>query len=354
MASYLITNIVIFLCCFLTLSILVNAPARVKFYLYIISLTSWLVPWSAIYSLLKTVLINDALEQSRLLTINIYSLDYVLITLEYYIQSITSLTFSGFIFVMATLSIAGVLWFLLDAVQSRRFHQSLFGQSTAIKNPHKIVYDNPKNIEIRVGSFSSPGAITGFFKPKIWIDNSVNCPDKLKVVLLHELKHIQQNDHLWMWWLAVIQRVFWWNPIVQYSIKQCKLELELSCDEQCDLELPEKAYVVGLANILMSYATNKNENKLTLLNIKHSKKFNIKRIERLMVTCQFNSKHLASCLIGLFLCAGSIFSIAIATPMCVATLNQSQNYLLKVSAEKKHKNSCTKNLTTSAKLISTN
>jgi beta-lactamase regulating signal transducer with metallopeptidase domain len=353
MASYFITNIVIFLSCLLTISVLVNAPARLKFYLYIISLASWLVPWSALFSLLKTGLVTEVVEQSRLLTINIYSLDYILITLEYYIQSLTLLTFKDLAVVVAFITTVGFLRFILDAIQSRRFHQSLNNSSTELSTDHELKYDNPKNIEIRVGNFSSPGAITGFFKPKIWIDNSVKSPEKLNLVLLHELKHIEQHDHLWMWGIAVIQRLFWWNPIVQYSIRQCKLELELSCDEQCDLALPEKSYVVGLADILINQTKCTNEKGLTLLNIKHSNKFNIKRIERLMVNCRFQTKHLASCLMGLFLCVGSVFSIAVATPMCVSTINQSQNYLFKVTAETKHKNSCPKKKALLATLVIT-
>ncbi|MFS1422754.1 M56 family metallopeptidase [Shewanella sp. 10N.286.48.B5] len=343
MASYLITNIVIFLSCFFTVAILVNAPARLKFYLYMISLTSWFVPWSALYSLFKSALTNVDIENSRLLTIEVYSLDYVLITFEYYIQKLTSLTFSDALVATALITIVGALWFLLDVVQSRRFHQSRIVNSKTIDSDVNVVYNNPKNVEIRVGDFSSPGAITGFFKPKIWIDSAITCPDKLKLVLLHELQHIQQNDHLWMWWLAAVQRIFWWNPIVQYCIRQCKLELELSCDEQCDLELPDRSYVIGLAGILINHAKTQNDHRLTLLNIKHSRKLNVQRIQRLMVSCRLKSWHRVTCMMGGLLCITSVFSIAIATPLCVSTFDQSQNYALKLTAEKNHKDNCPDN-----------
>lgn len=343
MASYLITNIVIFLSCFFTVSILVNAPARLKFYLYMISLTSWLVPWSAVYSVFKSAFMNVDIQNNKLLTIDIYSLDYILITLEYYIQKITSLTFSGALITAVFITMLGVFWFVLDLFQSRHFHQSRINNSKIIDTNLSIVYDNPKNIEIRVGNFSSPGAITGFLKPKIWIDRSIVCPNKLKLVLLHELKHIQQNDHLWMWWLAMVQRLFWWNPIVHYCIRKCKLELELSCDEQCDLELPNKSYVVGLANILINHAKAQNDHRFTLLNIKHSKKLNVQRIERLMISCRLKSWHRATCFTVGMLCVTAVLSIAIATPLCGSTINKSQNYLLKMTAEKKHKDNCVEN-----------
>lgn len=340
MASYLITNITIFLSCLLTVSILKNAPARPKFYLYMISITSWLVPWSAVFTCFKTIFVNERFQNERLLDINIYSLDYLLISIEYYIQNITSLTFSDLVVAVMVMITAGVLWFLVDVIKSMNFHNFRLKNSTTIKNNDNIIVDNPKNVDIRVGNFNSPGAITGFLTPKIWIDNSVNCPEKLKLILLHELKHIQQNDHLWMWWLAVMQRLMWWNPIVHYAIKQCKLELELSCDEQCDLELPEKSYALGLANILISQTNRTNEQAFTLLNIKHSNKFNVKRIEKLMINCRLQSWHLATCFIGLFMCLSSVFTIAIATPMSVSSLDKSQNYLLKITAENNHKSSC--------------
>lgn len=335
MASYIVTNLAIFLSCLFTISLLVNAPARLKFYMYIASLASWLVPWSAVYTWVKTVLIGSAVQSSSL-HISKYSLDYWLFEFEFYLQNLTSFTLNDLLWAMFIMTMIGILWFTLDFKQAYHFHQSRMKHSKPINEALITNCFNPKKIEIRVGNFASPGAITGFLKPKIWIDDSINCTDKLTLVVLHELNHIQQKDHLWMWWLAFMQRVFCWNPIVQFCIRHCKVELELSCDEKCNLELPEKTYAMGLASILMSHAKNQKDQKFTLLNIKHSKKLNVKRIERLMVNCRLKLWHRFTCLLGIFLCISSVATIAIASP--VTNTSPSQNQLQKVLNDKSHEN----------------
>ncbi|MCL1863576.1 MAG: M56 family metallopeptidase [Defluviitaleaceae bacterium] len=68
------------------------------------------------------------------------------------------------------------------------------------------------------------------FRPYIILPEVAFTDNELRVVLLHEWKHIQDKDYLTDIVINFICFVFWWNPIVYILKKNFKFARELKCD----------------------------------------------------------------------------------------------------------------------------
>lgn len=52
-----------------------------------------------------------------------------------------------------------------------------------------------------------------------------------KVVLLHELAHLQVHDPFWHWAADMLAAMLWWNPVVWWARREFSLASELAADE---------------------------------------------------------------------------------------------------------------------------
>jgi beta-lactamase regulating signal transducer with metallopeptidase domain len=67
-------------------------------------------------------------------------------------------------------------------------------------------------------------------KPYIILPEVEFPPDELRIILLHEWKHIQDKDYLSRLIVDIITCVFWWNPMVYILRKNYYFAMELKCD----------------------------------------------------------------------------------------------------------------------------
>jgi beta-lactamase regulating signal transducer with metallopeptidase domain len=74
-------------------------------------------------------------------------------------------------------------------------------------------------------------AIATAFKPYIVLPKVDFSPDSLRVVLLHEWKHIQDKDYLTGIIIELICCLLWWNPMVHVLKRNFRFALELKCDQ---------------------------------------------------------------------------------------------------------------------------
>lgn len=68
-------------------------------------------------------------------------------------------------------------------------------------------------------------------KPYIILPNVELSPDELRVILLHEWKHIRDKDYLTGIVVNIICFVFWWNPVVYILRSNFSFAKELKCDK---------------------------------------------------------------------------------------------------------------------------
>lgn len=73
----------------------------------------------------------------------------------------------------------------------------------------------------------------GIIHPKILISSEIVSSlseEELKFVFMHELAHIKRMDLLVNAVSMLIQAIYWFNPIIWYSIHKMKQDCEISCD----------------------------------------------------------------------------------------------------------------------------
>ncbi|MCL1882712.1 MAG: M56 family metallopeptidase [Defluviitaleaceae bacterium] len=92
------------------------------------------------------------------------------------------------------------------------------------------IIGNDKHFRVfRSKAFSTPVATA--FKPFIILPKINFSDDELRVILLHEWKHIQDKDYLSGIIVNLISFVFWWNPVVYILKKNFRFAVELKNDQ---------------------------------------------------------------------------------------------------------------------------
>lgn len=82
--------------------------------------------------------------------------------------------------------------------------------------------------------------LSGVFRPRVVIGDTVFNERELTYVLRHELTHYRRGDIFVKWLLLLDVAVFWWNPAVRLLVKHTQQSMELSCDERVLLGLEDE------------------------------------------------------------------------------------------------------------------
>ena len=288
--EYLLTNSLISLCVLLTVQRLKNAPAVLSFYLLIIALFSWLVPWHALSQL-------SYFSASSIYTIDVseFTFDIVPSNDASSTKSIVAEPQAGYqwpaiIDVLLWLCTIGLSVFIWRIFAYREFIKHLHTHSTPSNHFDHI----SKAYPIRLTKLGEPAIATGVLNPVIWLESSMTNRDEMESVLHHELTHLKQGDIYWTWLICLIESIFWWNPLGLRLAKQARQQLELRCDELCMQKLNDK-YQLDLASLLLSEQKRKHNMSLftpPLLSISHTSSFNIQRIKMLNKEKVMKSKYL--------------------------------------------------------------
>lgn len=328
MADYLLTNIIISFIALTGLYLLKNAPARMRFYVAIMSLLAWFVPWHLLssvstFSELITPVTDEVFHSlvwldssGQLLAENTTQLA-AQPTAPVFDMLANLLTATTLLFCA---SIIGLLFFTQDVVNYYRHIKRWNSHSFKANNLWHEHGFTCHNIDIRVLDEGGPGMATGLIKPTIWLNkNYLNCTTS-KTIITHELNHIVQHDPAWMWIITFSRRLFWWNPLVHIIANSAQQQIELSCDEKCSQQLNNQ-YAYDLAEILLhnDHAPNKY---MLAVTIKNSKNFNIKRIEKLTKESNMKRKYLVV-LLGAFSMT-SFVGLAVNYDKSPATENTTQ------------------------------
>lgn len=114
-----------------------------------------------------------------------------------------------------------------------------------------------------------PGPLTlGLFKPAIVLPIGIEqqlTENQLRLVLLHELAHIQRRDILWNWLAYGITLAHWFNPLIWFASKRMKADMEMACDAKVLTHLsPQDRNDYGLTLINISQLSSKR------LSVSHS------------------------------------------------------------------------------------
>jgi beta-lactamase regulating signal transducer with metallopeptidase domain len=176
----------------------------------------------------------------------------------------------------------GLVLFFKDLVGYVKLHKRWIKHSILDNQTWKTAQITQPNCDIRRINSQSPGMATGLTKPIIWLDNNQHDAEKIRTIVLHELTHIRQHDPYWLWVITLVQRLFWWNPLIWFTAHYARQQIELSCDEQCKKHLPEGSYQLQL--IRLTLQVNKQQHPLQMpavLQMSGTPAFNLQRINKL-------------------------------------------------------------------------
>lgn len=157
------------------------------------------------------------------------------------------------IFIMIMLIIKSVLGF-----------NSIKNSALPLQNPavHKLYHDCldemhiTKPIPVYSTAFLKSPVIVGLFNPCIYLPihliSDYNAND-IRFMLMHELAHYKYKDALSNYLMNIIGVLYWFNPLVWYSLKEMKNDREVACDTSVLKLLDEDEYE-DYGNTLINFA----------------------------------------------------------------------------------------------------
>lgn len=183
----------------------------------------------------------------------------------------------------------GILYLLVFVVYAIQLFLQIF-QLQAIKgkadfsNPTELfnLYINqhtliPDKIKIGTSTQINTPIVFGFWEPIILLPAAL-CTylstEQIKLILLHELAHINRNDYLMLLLLRVVKCILWFNPFAYQLQAAIQLQREMCCDEwvmsKVNTPIPYSKALYQIANQLakpnltLSLGAASNQNDLLL------------------------------------------------------------------------------------------
>ena len=113
-----------------------------------------------------------------------------------------------------------------------------------------------KPIPIYSTAFLKSPIIAGLLKPCIYMPihllSDYNAND-IKYMLMHELAHYKHKDALANYFMNIIGVLYWFHPLVWYSLKEMKNDREVACDTSV-LKLLDEGDYEDYGNTLINFA----------------------------------------------------------------------------------------------------
>lgn len=135
-------------------------------------------------------------------------------------------------------------------------------------------------------------AVYGIIRPKILIsENIINrlTFEELRFVLLHEVTHIKRKDLIVNLFIMLLQVIYWFNPIIWYSLHQFKQDCEVACDATA-LTVLTTNEVVGYGQTIINMLKILSKSNLPIGTLGFSNKYSRRRI--IMITL-YNKRSIA-------------------------------------------------------------
>jgi beta-lactamase regulating signal transducer with metallopeptidase domain len=249
MTAFLTITLLISILCSLAILVLRGAPARLRFYICIMLLVSWLTPWQ--------LLQFEAVPNAFVLPLNILS-EFNLVNptgvtkgarLITPLSEQTTTPLLIFYWLWLAAFAIGLILLFKDIVSYIKLRRHWIKHSTLDNQAWGTAQLAHPNCDIRRINTQAPGMITGLIKLIIWLESGQHEVEKIRTIVLHELTHIRQHDPYWLWAINLVQRLFWWNPLIWFTVNYARKQIELSCDEQCQKHLPKGDYQLQLIKL---------------------------------------------------------------------------------------------------------
>ena len=167
-------------------------------------------------------------------------------------------------FILCILWCIGIFLMLIKLIQSIYHFHAIKKSALPLQNPTvNRLYQNclaemqlKKPIPIYSTAFLRSPIIAGLLKPCIYLPihliSDYNEND-MKFMLLHELGHYKYKDALANYFMNVVGVLYWFHPLVWYSLKEMKNDREVACDTTVLKQIGKEAYI-DYGNTLINFA----------------------------------------------------------------------------------------------------
>ena len=167
-------------------------------------------------------------------------------------------------YIVAGIWFAGMFIMILSLIKSTLRLRSLQNSALPLQNQEvRILYHRcleemniHRDIPVCSTAFLKSPMIIGFVQPCIYLPihliSAYNEVD-LKYMLLHELQHYRHHDALANVLMNLAGVVYWFHPLVWFSLKEMRNDREIACDTSVLEMLDEGAYA-DYGNTLINFA----------------------------------------------------------------------------------------------------
>jgi uncharacterized protein (TIGR03435 family) len=116
----------------------------------------------------------------------------------------------------------------------------------------------PLPIPVLLTDSSIEPGIFGVFRPVLLLPTGIAdrlSPAQFEAVVAHELMHVRRRDNLWAALHAIVQAIFWFNPLVWWMGGRLVAEREQACDEAVLAQGADaEAYAASILAVCRYYA----------------------------------------------------------------------------------------------------
>ena len=314
MLTWLLINVAISMLALIFISLNASAPHRLRFFAGFFAVAAWLVPWPLLPDLFPVNIFSFELWRiERVVEAGSARLTGVIPVI---VEMRTTPTTRGILVLSVlelgfiALTLVGCVLFIWKLVAHRKLLLRLVQRSRdgnwlwarASLSPACQV-----GIQREIaGAFSS-----GLWRPKIWVHEDLAQSPQLATLLRHGVMHIRQHDNWYLLAITLVERLFWWNPLVWCCGRRTRELQELSCDELCQRTDPD--YSEQLAQLMIDSARGGLHRPFSLAlgaNIFDSPNPNVKRIELLQRSYPMMKKHILAAALTAF---GAVVAVGLVT-----------------------------------------
>jgi beta-lactamase regulating signal transducer with metallopeptidase domain len=158
--------------------------------------------------------------------------------------------------IVAVVLLALTLWNLVRYFRVKSRASAVDATTADLFNQCKLQVMLRRHVGLlETADIQSP-AMFGWWSPTLLLPidlSSQLSTGQLRHIFLHELAHVQRRDILVNWLVTLVQIVHWFNPLVWYSLRKLRDDMELACDARVIGRLP-KTERVDYGNTLIKLA----------------------------------------------------------------------------------------------------
>ncbi|NVJ51368.1 MAG: M56 family metallopeptidase [Gammaproteobacteria bacterium] len=244
--SYWVINVAIALVTLLLTRYFVQGDSRFRLHLVLLSLVAWLVPWPLLIEPFSQWLTAQSVLADEVILLWVGQSNPALAA------PLTAWSLSISEIADRLLAIAIGIGALVAAVELTRFTRTSKKNAGHYKfsiKPRRLRI--PHHIQVVFSATAETANMSGWLTVTIVIPEHYS-KQQQQLALHHEFNHLRNGDSYWLLAIFIVQRLFWWNPLVWLQANSARQFLEMRCDEHCLQRFDRDDYITTLATLSLA------------------------------------------------------------------------------------------------------